>query len=82
MIKQIGSFIAKDSNGKTYHINKFTEFTESQSSSGLTVLPGFSSLKTENGIHVEYVGKGHYKIYGIPPISQDVELTSDDPDAP
>ncbi|MFO7666299.1 MAG: hypothetical protein R6V76_06760 [Desulfobacterales bacterium] len=82
MIKQIGSFIARDSTGKTYRINKFTDFTKDESPSGRIVLPGFSSLKTENGIHVERVAKGRYKIYGTPPISHDVELTSDDAEAP
>ncbi len=82
MIKQIGSFIARDSAGKTYRINKFTDFTKSESSAGITALPGFSSLKTENGTHVERVAKGRYKIYSILPISHDIELTSEDPEAP
>lgn len=77
MIKQTGVFIAKDSAGKTYRINKFTDFTKAEK----TVVDGFSFLKTEGGIHVERVAKGRYKIF-TPPISPDIELTSEDPEAP
>ncbi len=82
MIKQIGSFIAKDSTGKTYHIYAFADFAESQSSSGFVSLPGIPYLKTSDGNHVQRIEKGRYKINGIPPIVLDIELTSDDPNAP
>jgi len=81
MIKQIGSFIAKDSTGKSYHICAFADFAESQSPSGSFSLPGIPWLRTCDGKPVERLNKGHYKIYGIPPIVSDIELTSDDPNA-
>ena len=81
MIKQIGSFIAKDSTGKRYHIYAFADFAESQSSPGSVSLPGIPWLQTSDGNRVEHLNKGHYKIHGIPPIVPDIELTSDDPNA-
>jgi len=71
---QMGSFAAKDLNGKDYSINIIAEHDDS--SVGLLRPVGPPWLETDDGNRVEYIAKGRYRITGL-----DIELTSDDPNA-
>lgn len=83
--KRTGSFIAKDSNGKTYRIDIYTDVIR-ESAFGETPfgeqveVEGLKSLRLSDGsAQVERVSQGQYKIFS--PFG-DIHLTSDDPNAP
>ena len=71
------SGIAVDSSGKNYRVLELTEFHQHRTSAGSGESTGFSSLKTDCGEPVNRVSKGHYKL-----AMSDIELTSDDANAP
>jgi hypothetical protein len=75
--RHVGSFIAKDAKGRQYRIHRFTDFIQFGNSKSSGESPGFSDLRTHDGNPVNYVSKGHYRL-----VFPEIDLTSDDPDAP
>ncbi|MGD0541616.1 MAG: hypothetical protein ABSB33_08875 [Tepidisphaeraceae bacterium] len=76
-IKRTKSFTATDPAGAEYTIHEFTKFIDVGTRDGAHHEPGFKSLQTSRGQAVNYVSKGRYKL-----VFPEIELTSDDPDAP
>ena len=75
-------FNAEGSDGKSYIINEFIIYDETSYQGGAHSSPEESRiLKLENGTDVERVSRGKYKIHTVP-ILGDIELSSDDPEAP
>lgn len=75
------SFIARDASGKQYTIRIYYE-TGSAASKGSPTARAITrfSLKTDKGEHVNPNGPGKYTI--LTDDIDDIEVTTDDPDAP
>lgn len=77
--KATGSFLAKHSSGKRYRINIFTDFIQGENSDGTLEVTGLKSLRLDDGSHVNRLGKGRYSILSA---FGEIEVTSDEPNAP
>lgn len=76
--RHTGTFEAVGTDGETYTIFEFTEYTETTThGGGRSEMPGLKELQTSDGLSVNYVGKGQYKI-----VQTGMLLRSDSPDAP
>lgn len=74
--EHIQSFNATDCAGQVYRIDVYQDFEVLDMSSGTERLPLIKSLKWK-GNSVNWIEKGKYKVVGY-----EIELTSDDPNAP
>ncbi|MCY3023050.1 MAG: hypothetical protein NTW87_29080, partial [Planctomycetota bacterium] len=61
MKRQTGSFTARDPGGKEYRILVFTEIIDASTRAGSATLDGLKALRTEDGLHVNRIAKGHYR---------------------
>jgi hypothetical protein len=77
-IRKTGSFMTVDDDGRRYIIYIYTNFIKAGTfDDPNAVLEGMKEFRTSNGMHVNQIGKGKYKI-----VQTGVILTSDDVDAP
>ena len=78
---QVGSFIARDDDGREYtiHILTYTVSVGNKSDSNAEREGMTSSLRTSDGRAVNRLEKGRYEL--LHPV-RNVRLTSDDPNAP
>lgn len=76
-IEIVGSFTANGSDGQRYTVNILQNVFHHNSSEGPRRVAGTQWLALENGMHVDFNGKGEYLI-----VELDIQLTSDDPNAP
>lgn len=83
MKQKTGSFIAVDPSGKKHTINIITNFINTSEFGGSQIQKGLKELKTQDGIPVSRVEKGHYLIMTASfTRSEPLDIYSDDPDAP
>ena len=77
-IKKTGSFMAVGDDGRRYIINIYTHFIKAGTfDDPNAVLEGMKEFRTSNGMAVNQIEKGKYKI-----VQTGVNVTSDDVDAP
>jgi hypothetical protein len=78
MERLTGSFQAIGSDGQTYTVEVWTDFIDTGTlDDPHSETPGMQSLRTSAGEHLNYLGKGEYKMVG-----RDIILRSTDPNAP
>ena len=71
-------FEAFDANGNSFTIIETTEFIEVSNRGGTQTIPGKKSLRTTDGQPVNRHVKGKYQL----PLLNNLDLHSDNPDAP
>jgi hypothetical protein len=77
IVKQTGSFIASDTEGRTYRIHVFTEYIDVSSRDREEWIPGMKSLCTNDGCSVNQLDKGQYQV-----VTTGALLSSQEPGAP
>ena len=80
MVKQVeetNRFSAYDEEGRKYTIFEFTEYHDASTWSSDKLVEGLKELRTADGEVVNRIEKGVYRIMGV----QEIEVTSDDPNA-
>lgn len=78
-IVRIGSFVARDGDGKDYQIGIYEKRHRTSERDGGIGYSGGKLLKTSDGRKVHYVSQGNYELESLP---ENIPLTSDDPNAP
>jgi hypothetical protein len=76
-IKRTNRFSAYDEEGRKYTIFEFTEYLDASTWGSDKMVEGLKELRTADGIPVNRIKKGVYRIMGV----EEIEVTSDDPDA-
>jgi hypothetical protein len=77
-LRQKGSFVAKDNQGRMYRLTLWVDIQDAGTMRDPHAeLEGLTSITTESGQHVNRIDKGKYQIVATGQI-----LTSDDPNAP
>jgi len=78
MQERTGTFRAEGSDSKTYTVVVFTDYKKAGTMTDhQAVVEGLKELRTSDGLAVNRMGKGKYKI-----VRTGVTLRSDSPDAP
>ena len=78
--RHVQTFHARSADGRAYVIHVSQDFTTTDSFDGdLGLVPGLKSYRTQDGQRVNYREKGYYRIIGK---IGDIDVTSDDPNAP
>jgi hypothetical protein len=70
-IRQTARFPAKDASGQVRILHIFKEYLDT----GTALIEGVASIRTADGLHVNRLDKGRYKV-----VETDVKLFSDHPD--
>lgn len=76
--RHTGTFDAIGTDGETYTLYEFTDFIDVVNfGAPRSSIPGLKELKTSDGLHVNRIEKGQYKI-----VQSGILLRSESPDAP